>query len=197
MQSGRYFIAQTIKGRDTPILDFELALYGSWGSMWSSKTSSFVASQGNCSAGIQGRQKSVDTWFQWCKSWTGCLIGGEFLQADSNVPQGPKRYNPPVKSYGAADCASLCRKGLVCKVWTLRLEDNLCWLNTSWKAQGESPGYITGLPCYRRECQTIGPTTSHGLWTFPQALLKIITDHHTCLESSWCLHLSESNIDHE
>ena len=73
----------------------------------------------------------------------GCLTEGAYIDGGRNTPGG--RALP---SSGRADCARKCREDSQCQAWTMRMDNNLCWLKTTSEGTTSSEAWVWGLPCY-------------------------------------------------
>jgi len=73
----------------------------------------------------------------------GCLTEGGYINGGRNTAGG--RALP---STGRADCARKCREDGQCQAWTMRVDNNLCWLKTTREGTTSSEDWVWGLPCY-------------------------------------------------
>jgi len=79
-------------------------------------------------------------------TYKGCVTEGAYINSGRNTPQGRA-----LRSEGAADCARKCRGDRDCKAWSMRLNNNLCWLKTTSEGTTPNEDWIWGLPCYQGE----------------------------------------------
>ena len=79
-------------------------------------------------------------------SFSGCITEGAYIDSGRNTPQGRA-----LQSEGAADCARNCRRDGDCKAWTMRLDNNLCWLKTTSEGISQNGLWVWGLPCFKGE----------------------------------------------
>ena len=83
--------------------------------------------------------------FLVCKLFTcpGCEITeGTYINGGRNTKGGRA-----LRTEGWRDCARRCRDDSTCKAWTMRLENNLCWLKTTSEGTTPNKNWVWGLPC--------------------------------------------------
>merc|ERR550519_2298049 len=82
-------------------------------------------------------------WGLPCGPDGGCEITeGTYINGGRNTKGGRA-----LRSEGRRDCARRCRDDSTCKAWTMRLENNLCWLKTTSEGTTPNKNWVWGLPC--------------------------------------------------
>ena len=70
------------------------------------------------------------------------MTDGAYINGGRNTEGGVSR-----SSRGQQDCARQCFEDLTCEAWTMRKDNNLCWLKTTSEGTTPSQNWVWGLPC--------------------------------------------------
>ena len=70
------------------------------------------------------------------------VTDGAYINQGRNTADGSS-----LRSRGETDCARKCYEDLTCEAWTMRKDNNLCWLKTTSEGTTPSRRWVWGLPC--------------------------------------------------